>query len=119
MQETPNGKGSVKTVSKLHYIKPRIKEWENFHNSCRQFEVKLGRLRIGCTRLTHKHLMTRNNQEPTYMNVACGNQKLTIKHCLPNGGTAEKKYIQGNKKILLGRDCKVEKVIRFLRYVDI
>ena len=46
---------------KLHYIKPRIEEWESVHNSCRQYEVKLNKIRIGDTRLTHGHLMLRNN----------------------------------------------------------
>ena len=40
-------------TSKLHYIKPRIEEWESAHNSNRQYEVKLSRIRIGHTRLTH------------------------------------------------------------------
>ena len=40
-----------------HYIKPCIEEWESAHNSSRQYEVKLSRLRIGHTRLTHGHLM--------------------------------------------------------------
>ena len=39
-------------INKLHYIKSRIEEWESVHNSCRQYEVKLARIRIGHTRLT-------------------------------------------------------------------
>ena len=46
------------------------------HNSCRQNEVKLSRLRVGHTRLTYGHLMS-NNAQPT-----CRNLKLTIKYCL-------------------------------------
>ena len=69
-------------TSKLHYIKPRIEEWESAHNSNRQYEVKLSRIRIGHTRLTHGHLMTRNSQRPTCGSATCGNQNLTIKHCL-------------------------------------
>ena len=53
---------------------------ESAHNNCRQYEVKLNRIRIGQTRLTHGHLMSRNNQQPTCGNVACGNQRLIIKH---------------------------------------
>ena len=37
-------------TSKLHYIKPHIKEWESAHNNCLQYEVKLSMIRIGHTR---------------------------------------------------------------------
>ena len=71
---------------------------------------------IGHTKVTHRHLMSRNNQKPTCGNAACGNQRLTIKHCLqdyPNGGTAEKKHcIKGDIRTLLGKDCGVEKMMR-------
>ena len=58
--------------SKLHYIKPQIEKWESTHNSCRQFEVKLNRLRIRHTRLTKSHLMTKGDEHPTYIGAACG-----------------------------------------------
>ena len=29
------------STSKLYYIKPRIEEWGNAHNSCRKYEAKL------------------------------------------------------------------------------
>ena len=37
---------------------------------------------MGHTRLTHGHLMLRKDQQPTCRNVAYGNQRPTIKHCL-------------------------------------
>ena len=37
-------------TSKLHYIKPHIKEWESTQNSSRQYEVKLSKIRIGHTK---------------------------------------------------------------------
>ena len=39
-------------TNKLHYIKPFIEEWKNTHNSWKQYEVKLSRICIGCTRET-------------------------------------------------------------------
>ena len=69
-------------TSKLHYIIPRIEKKENAHNICRQYEVKLSMICIGNTRLTHKHLMSRNNQQPTCRNAAYRKQSLTIKNCL-------------------------------------
>ena len=47
---------------------------------CRQYEIKLSRLRIGHTRLTHGYLIIRNDQQATCLNVACKNQTLTIKY---------------------------------------
>ena len=38
-------------TNKLHYIKPHNEGWENVHNSCRQFEIKLSRFHIGHTTL--------------------------------------------------------------------
>ena len=40
--------------------------------------------------------MSRNGQPQTCRNAACGDQRLTIKHCLqdcPNGGTAKRNTI--------------------------
>ena len=54
------------STSKLRNIKPQIEEWECVHNSCRQYEIKLSRLRIGHTRLTQGYLMSRNEQQPKW-----------------------------------------------------
>ena len=81
--------------------------------------LKLSRICIGHTRLNHRHLMSRNNQQPTCGNVACGKQSLAIKHYLqdcPEWRDSRKKHnFQGDIKILLGKDCEVEKMMRFLR----
>ena len=53
--------------------------------------------------------MSRNNQLPTCGNSACGNQGLTIKNCLQDCRTMT----------LLGKDCEVEKMMRFLRDIGI
>ena len=66
---------------KLRNIKPKIEEWESIHNSCRQYEIKLSILRIGHTRLTQGYLMSRNEQ-PKCNYTPCGNQRMTVKHCL-------------------------------------
>ena len=60
----------------------RNSKWESAYNSCRQYEVKQSKIWIGNTRLIHGYLMLRNEQPPTCRNPACGNQRLTIKHCL-------------------------------------
>ena len=65
------------STSKLHYIKPCIEDWESAHNSCRQYKFKPSRIHIALTRLTHGHLMSRNNQQPTFGNAAYTNQTAT------------------------------------------
>ena len=110
-----------KSTSKLQYTKPCIGESISAHNTCRQYEVKLSRLCIGHTRLTHEHLMSRINQQPTCKNAACGNQSLTIKHCLqecPQWRDSRVKYnIQGDIRTLLGKDCEVEQMMKFLKEI--
>ena len=111
LYETLSGKGNGNG-------KPHIKERESVHNSCRQYEVKLSRIRIRHTRLIHGHYMSKNNQQSTFGNAAWGNQRLTIKHCLkdyPQWKDSRKKYnIQGDIRTLLGNVCEVEKIMRFL-----
>ena len=80
------------------------------------------RIRIGHTRLTHGHLMSRNNQQPTSGNVAYGNQRLKIKHCqkdcpIAMEGQQKEHNIQGDISALLGKDCEVEKIMRFLKEI--
>ena len=67
----------------------------------------------GHTRLTHGHLMSRNDQQPTWKNAAYGNRTLTIKPyfggIIPIERQKEKCNIQSDIKTLLGKDCKVKK----------
>ncbi|KAI5747082.1 hypothetical protein M8J77_010861 [Diaphorina citri] len=64
-------------INKLKKIKPIIVEWPSSQRSNRMEEVVLTRLRIGHTRLTHKHIFTR---EPQPL-CQCGDI-LTIHHIL-------------------------------------
>ena len=102
-------------ISKLHYIKPHIEEWESAYISYRQYEVKL----IGHTRLTYKHFMSRNNQQPKCRNAVCRDQILTIKLCIqdcPQLRNSRKKYnIQDDIRTLLRESCEVGKRMRFLK----
>ena len=111
------------STSKLKIIKPRIEEWQNTHNSCRQYEVKLSRLRIGHTRLTHGHLMSRSEQQPTCSNATCDNQITTVKHCLqdcPQWREERRKHgMEGDMKKILGRECEVAKVMKYLKEINI
>ena len=48
--ETPNGKGNEKTILVSYTTLNHILKWKSSHNSCRQYDVKLSRIRIGQTR---------------------------------------------------------------------
>ena len=82
--------------------------------------MKLSRICIGLTRLTHGYL-TRNHQQPTCPNAACNNQTLTITHqTLPHGvppmeGHQKKIPYPEQYKNTTGRDCKVEKIMKHLK----
>ena len=56
------------SISKGHHIKLCIKEYESAQNWFRQNEVKLSKLCSDHTRLTHRHLMSKSDLQPT-----CGN----------------------------------------------
>ena len=123
--QTRNSEGQKEwknSTSKLYYIEPRIKKWESAYNSFKQYEVILSRTQIGHSRLTHRHLMSKNEHQ-TCRNAACGDQRITIKHYLqdcPQWRDSRKKYdIQGDIRILLGKSCEVEKLMRFLKETDV
>ena len=56
-------------------------------------------------------------------NAACGNQRLTIKHCLhdnPQWKDSRKKHnIQGDFRTLLEKDCELGNIMRFLKGLGI
>ena len=88
-------------MGKLNYIKYRIEEWESAQSNFRQYEVKLSRLHIGHTRLTHRHLMSRNDQYPACRNIVSENRE-SQSNIVFNGGIANKKYcIQNDIKVIL------------------
>ena len=66
--------------------------------------------------------MTKNNQQPTCIGAVCKNQTLTITHCswnAPMEGHQKKSSVQSDIRMLLGKDCEVEKVISFLKEVGV
>ena len=71
--------------------------------------------------MTHGHLMTRNDQQPTCGTATCGNQSLTVKHYLqdcPQWRDSRTKHgIQGDIRALLGKDCEVEQMMKFLKEI--
>ena len=95
---------------KLQKIKPNIESWPNIPN--RRESVILTRLRIGHTRLTHSYYMTRGRPPE-----CCGTQ-LTVDHLLTKCEKLKElrtKYeLPNDLKVLLGRDCPKDRIIRYL-----
>ena len=67
--------------------------------------------------------MTRNDQQPTCIDAACGNQTLNNqtlpRGVLPMEGHQKKYNIQSDIRALLIRDCEVDKVMRFLKNLEV
>lgn len=74
---TSSAKYTSKTKKKLNEIKSTILHWPNYHPD-RKKETIINRLRIGRTRITHGHSMSRD-EPPSCM--ICG-VALTVKHIL-------------------------------------
>ena len=99
---------------KLRIVKPYVKPWVNIPGGNRKNEVKLTRLRIGHSRLTHGYYMSRGRPpECNHCRVP-----LTIKHILINCQTTQSLRTQlklpNNLQNLLGVDCPVTPLIEFL-----
>ena len=94
-------------------------KWDSANNSCRHCEVKLSRLCIGHTRLTHGHLMLRKNQQPICTKAVCGNQTLEIAYylveCLQWNRDSVKKIYLEQYKHSWGRIVKWKRYWGFLR----
>ena len=71
-------------------------------------------LRIDHTRLTHAYLMSRNDQQQTCRYVTFMNERFT--NNITSRRLQQKKYnIQGDMKAILGRNCELRKLMKFLK----
>lgn len=109
-----------KTLSKLKTIKTDIRPWNSSSRDNRREEVVLARIRIGHTRLTHLHLITK---EPPPRCQHCGNT-LTIAHILQQCPYYSRKLdqmgISRNTAISLGNNSDaIDKLISFLNNVNL
>ena len=99
---------------KLREIKPRVKPWVYLPGGNRRNEVKLTRLRIGHSRLTHGYYMSRGRPPE------CEHCRtpLSIEHILLNCQATQ--YIRAqlrlpnNMQSLLGLDCPALRLIEYL-----
>ena len=67
--------------------------------------------------------MSRNEQPPKCKNNICGNQRITVKHFLqdcPQWKEERRKHgMESDMKKILGIEVEVEKVMRFLKEINI
>ena len=107
------------STSKLREVRPTVDRWPEERQMKRGHQVKLSRLRVGHTRLTHEHLMTRD-PPPTCEDC---NQLLTVKHiiiyCPKYQAARSSQRFPNDIGELLGWNCKVEKLMEFLKEIDI
>ena len=82
-------------------------------------QVKLSRLRIGHTRLTHCHLMEKSPQP----NCTMCSEPLTVKHVLiacPQYANTKTELIFPNElRTLLGPICPIEMLVAFLQKTNL
>ena len=108
------------TRNKLRQSKPNVKPWPNIPGGSRRIEAKITRLRIGHTRLTHGHYMSRGRPpECTY----CGVSPLTTKHflteCQSTLPIRQRLKLPSDLQKLLGEHCPVTPLINYLTELGI
>ena len=108
---------SLEIGNKLHEIKPNLRPRTNLGLS-RKDDVIFTRLKIGHTKITHKHLMQKEEQ-PTC--IPC-DAPLTVKHilieCVDFAETRKKYYRFKNLKDLFG-NSKPSKILGFIREIGL
>ena len=106
-------------TSKLKEIRPTVDKWPEDRHMKRGFQVKLSRLRVGHTRLTHGYLMSR---EPPPLCGDC-NQQLTVKHllitCPKYQAMRSSKRLPNSIQELLGQNCQIEMLMQYLIEIEI
>ena len=103
--------------NKLRRIKPKIEEWPSNFVRRRKLEVILCRLRIGHTRVTHRHYMSGAGEN---LCEHCGDIPLTVDHLLrecPQYSTKRVAFFNNSHpsmEAILGPQCNVGALVGFL-----
>lgn len=106
--------------NKLKGVKPKVTPWTYIPGGGRKYEVMIARLRIGHTRLTHGHYMSRGRPpECTF----CGLSPLTTKHflldCQATQSLRNQLGLPNNLQKLLGEECPVAPLMKYLQRIGI
>ena len=103
---------------KLREVEPIVKRPRVIHKLSRREEMVLARLRIGHTRITHSHLLKREDQPKC---IGC-DTPITVKHFLlecTDFATERISYFQANNLKELFKDVPIGKILSFLRQVNL
>ena len=115
-----------KKRQKLSAVKGDATPWKSIKTTCRRDEVVINRLRAGHCLATHRYLMEGPDAPPVC--EQCNNAVLTVKHMLLECPAydevrrrleMEPSTAPGKLKSLIGDEMRVEKVIKFLKVVEI
>ena len=111
---------SLKNNRKYRDIRPSIDIWSSSCHVNRAFETRLTRLRIGHTRLTHSHILMRDDPP------VCDSCQsfLTVKHilvdCSEYSRIHRKYHLHGNLITeILDDDVDVDNLMNFLKEVNL
>ena len=108
----------VDPSNKLKRIRPNIGKWTLPSDCSRQYQVKLSRLRLGHTKLTHGHLMERSH--PSTCNF-CRTEHVTVQHLLmdcPNLSALRTTHrLPEQMALLLGESPPLKELMTFLKEI--
>ena len=109
-----------RSTKHLRQLKPTVGPWPPTNYEGRSGEAKISRLRIGHTRLTHGYYMSRTRPPEC---SKCRASPLTIQHILVDCQFYQPYRIShglpNNYQAILGENCPVSKLIKFLKEIDI
>jgi hypothetical protein len=103
--------------NKLKQVKEEVEEWDTSHSSDRRREVKLARLRIGHTNITHSYLITKDDP-PTCEQCY---EPLTVKHIIvecPGYTNLRRRHLKGNATMLKALRNDENTINGLFRYLE-
>lgn len=104
--------------SSLHTIKPSIEPWCEIDLN-RQLFVKLNRLRIGHSRLTHSYLISKSNRPICDLCNCDINVTHILIECPKYLNERQKHSIPLNIKAALGSHCKLTHLFNYLKDINV
>ena len=108
------------TRNKLRMVKPSVRSWTRIPGENRRHETKITRLRIGHTRLTHGHHMSRGRPPEC---PQCGLTPLTTEHllieCQSTKQIRDQLKLPDDLRRLLGEECPTAPLIEYLKELQI
>ena len=106
--------------NKLKRIKHQVRPWASIPGGNRRNEVKITRLRIGHTRLTNGHYLSRGRPPEC---AHCGTTPLTTKHflteCRVTKHLRDQMNLPNDLQKLLGEKCPVDSLMNYLKEIRI